>query len=101
MESQSLAVTRGDYVDCLRYLGHDLSCSVACFIFMHWRETRQALSPNMLSFKSRDRSDARPIIVDFQEFNAVAQRIAQQHMPLACSVQNRMFGDHQESLNRR
>src|SRR5213593_4817214 len=58
MESQSVAVTRGDDVDCLAPAGDNFARSVAGFGVIHRWKASQTFSPNMLSFKSRDWCDS-------------------------------------------
>src|SRR5437588_1008476 len=73
METQSVAVTRCDDVDCLRSASDNFVRSAARFGVIHRWKASQPLSPNVFSFKSRDRCDSRPFIVDFQELNSVTQ----------------------------
>src|SRR4030095_8348851 len=69
----------------------------AWFIVVDWRKATQALAPQILSFPGTGGFDSGPVIIDFEQLNLLAQRIAQEHMPLSGSFQDVSVDDHQQA----
>jgi len=71
----------------------------AWLIVVDWRKAAQPLAPQILSLPETGRFDTGPVIIDFEQFNLLSQRIAQEHLPLPGSFQNVAFDDHQQACD--
>src|SRR5207302_2400736 len=98
--TKRLPMTRGHHIDRLGTRRYDFVDDVVTFILADRWEPVETLSPNVLSFPRTRGFDCLPVIIDLKQLNSSAQRIPQQHMPLACSFQDSMLDDHQQAIDR-